>query len=224
MPYYDDKYFKGKGQRAARDPETGKSVLVDDMSYTEWKEKYVKDKGQATWDYKEKLAKNKTADREQYQKFITVLGKEAPKSLEEFQEIKYNDSEGWRFIKLDYGRQNELIRHPELKLPNAENAIADDRKFSEYLFNPNNTDGWAKGQAFLSRLGYNVDNYQELQKAIIDKAKKYPATFKGNIGYGDRYEQKIVLYGKNNKPANVIVGWLVTENNVKMTTVYIKEV
>ena len=44
---------------------------------------------------------------------------------------------------LDYERQNKLIMHPELKLPNAEKATADDRKFTGYLFNPNNAEGWA---------------------------------------------------------------------------------
>lgn len=41
-PYFDDE-FTTNLKRAARDPETGKTVYVDDMSYKEWKEKFVVD-------------------------------------------------------------------------------------------------------------------------------------------------------------------------------------
>lgn len=41
-PYYDDE-FSQTGERAARDPETGKTCYVPaNMAYPEWKEKYVK--------------------------------------------------------------------------------------------------------------------------------------------------------------------------------------
>ena len=40
-PYFDDEFTEGE-TRAARDPETGKTVQVDSrLSYEEWKEKYV---------------------------------------------------------------------------------------------------------------------------------------------------------------------------------------
>ena len=69
------------------------------MSYSEWKDKFVKEKGQQAWDYYEKSAKNKTADAEQYKKYKAVLGKNAPKSIEEFQKLKYTDNEKWEQFK-----------------------------------------------------------------------------------------------------------------------------
>lgn len=33
----------------------------------------------------------------------------------------------------------------------------------------------------------------------------------------------MVLYGLNDKPANVVVGWLSENNSIKMTSAYIKE-
>ena len=42
-PYYDDEFsdlFDKGSTRAARDPLTGKTVYVPDMSYIEWKKKY----------------------------------------------------------------------------------------------------------------------------------------------------------------------------------------
>lgn len=222
-PYFDDE-FTSNIKRVARDPETGETVYIDDMSYSEWKDKFVKEKGQQAWDYYEKSAKNKTADAEQYKKYKAVLGKNAPKSIEEFQKLKYTDNESYRYVKLDYMRQNTLLENPELKLPNANVVTIDDRKFSDYLFNPSNSGGFAKGKAFTSRLGYDILNYKDLQKEIRYSSSRYPAIFKDNNGYGNRYEQKIVLYGNKKKPANVVVGWLCNENGTKMTSVYIKEV
>lgn len=97
-PYFDDE-FTTNIKRVARDPETGKTVHIDDMSYSEWKDKFVKEKGQQAWDYYEKSAKNKTADAEQYKKYKAVLGKNAPKSIEEFQKLKYTDNEKWEQFK-----------------------------------------------------------------------------------------------------------------------------
>ncbi|MCC8169704.1 MAG: minor capsid protein, partial [Oscillospiraceae bacterium] len=101
--------------------------------------------------------------------------------------MKYTDSEKWKFMKLDYSRQNTLINHPEYALPNADTAIADSRKFTEYLFSSNNAKGWSKGQAFTSRLGYDKNNYLELKNEILTKAGKYPSTYKGSSIYGNKY-------------------------------------
>ncbi len=39
-PYFNDE-FTANIERAARDPETGKTVYVDDVSYPEWKDKFI---------------------------------------------------------------------------------------------------------------------------------------------------------------------------------------
>lgn len=221
-PYFDDE-FTTNIKRAARDKD-GNTVYVNDMSYKEWKEKFVKEKGQDTWDYYEQSTKNKNTDMKQYKKYKSVLGKNAPKSLKEFQKLKYLDHESYRYVKLDYKRRNTLLENPELKLPNSNKAIVDDKKFSGYLFNTENSVGFAKGKAFTSRLGYDIINYKDLQKEIIYSASRYPAVFKDNNGYGNRYEQKIILYGNKGKPANVVIGWLCNDGGTKMTSAYIKEV
>ena len=98
IPEVDDDLLKQGRKRAARD-ENGKTIYVDDMSYKQWKEKFVTEKGQQAWDYYEKSAKNKGADKKQHEKYKAVLGKNAPKSLEEFQKLKYTNSEEWDKIK-----------------------------------------------------------------------------------------------------------------------------
>lgn len=95
------------GQRAARDPITGKTTYVDDkMTYPEWYEKYVKGNPQA--ELNEKKLKNAGADQKQYDNYKNVLGKEAPKSLDDFRNLKYNDIEKWEGIKRDYRYANML--------------------------------------------------------------------------------------------------------------------
>ncbi|MDO5398226.1 MAG: hypothetical protein Q4G33_09875 [bacterium] len=127
-------------------------------------------------------------------------------------------------MKLDYERRNTLVQNPELSLPNAKTAMADDRKFTHYLFSETNKKGQAKGKAFTSRLGYDINNYSELKQEILTRAAKYPAKLKGCNEHGDLYEQQIVLYGNNGKPANVIVGWINSDVSTRMTSAYIKEV
>lgn len=211
-------------KRRAYNPKTGRTETVPaNMTYDQWYKKYVKGNAQA--EAEEKSVQNAAADKKQYERYREILGKDAPKRFADFQEMKYNDSEKWRFTKLDYQRRNELLQHPELKLPNAENAMAADAKFEKYLFGGSHPEGLAKGNAFSSRLGYDAENWNSLKKQIIARAPQYPALSKGVNGYGKHmYEQKIILYGLKGTPANVVVGWSADDKSVTMASAYIKEV
>ena len=211
-------------KRRAYNPKTGRTETVPaNMTYDQWYKKYVKGNAQA--EAEEKSVQNAASDKKQYERYREILGKDAPKRFADFQEMKYNDSEKWRFTKLDYQRRNELLQHPELKLPNAENAMAADAKFEKYLFGGSHPEGLAKGDAFSSRLGYDAENWNSLKKQIIARAPQYPALSKGVNGYGKHmYEQKIVLYGLKGTPANVVVGWSADNKSVTMASAYIKEV
>lgn len=219
----DRKYLEDK-KRAAIDPETGERIFVPrNMTYEEWYKKYVKGKTKA--ETSEKKLKSKSADQKQHERYKAVLGDNIPDNLDDFQEMKYNDGEKWKFTQLDYRRRKELIDNPNLRLPNAENVVLPEAKFTKYLFGGNHAEGLAKGKAFETRLGYTSDNWENLRNAIQESAGKYPAIFKDNNGYGDRYEQKIVLYGIKGTPANVVVGWLhKLDDTLTMSSVYIKEV
>lgn len=218
----DRKYLESK-RRAAIDPKTGKTIYVPgNMTYDEWYKKYVQGVSEA--ELKEKKIKNISSDRKQHQEYRKILGNNVPEKLDEFQEMKYNDGERWEYMKLDYRRRNELLAHPEMKLPNAEDVVLPDTKFTKYLLGGDNAKGLAKGKAFTSRLGYDINNWESLQKELREGALKYPATYKGETEYGEKYEQQMVLYGKNNTPANVIVGWMHKPDDVvSMSSAYIKE-
>ena len=72
------------------------------MTYEEWKENFVNEKGQQAWDYYSKSAKNLKIDTEQFGRYKDVLGKYAPETLEEFQKIKYNNTSKWNSLKHSY--------------------------------------------------------------------------------------------------------------------------
>ena len=211
-------------KRWARDPVTGKTMYVPaDMTYEEWHKSYVEGNPEA--ELQERMAKNRSKDRTQHKTYERLLGKDVPERLDDFQRVKYTDAEKWQYMKLDYRRRNELSDHPELKLPDADKAVVSESKFTKYLFGGNNKDGLPKGKNFEERLGYNIDNWRMLQKEIRGRASEYPVTFKGNEGFGNRYEQKIILYGLKGKPANVVVGWIHRpDGTMSMTSTYIKEV
>lgn len=91
-------------KRKARDPVTGELyALPKNMSYKEWYQKFVVEKhGRDKADTMEKMIKNKSSDRKQYEEYKKILGKDIPKSLKEFQEMKYNNSTEWNELKNKY--------------------------------------------------------------------------------------------------------------------------
>lgn len=211
-------------QRRAYDPKTKRSRVVPaNMTFEQWYKEYVESNPEAL--VQEKMTKNRGADRQQLQKYNEVLGPDKIKDLDAFQVLKYNNSEKYDFIKLDYSRKNRLIQHPELKLPNAEQAIIPEPKFTKYLFGGNKKEGLAKGQAFTSRLGYDAKNWKKLKEEMSSRVGLYPATEKLSDQYGTRFEQKMILYGEKDTPANVVVGWIhKPDGTLSMTSAYIKEV
>lgn len=174
--------------------------------------------------YTSEMFKNAERDSKQYYRYKNIIGADIG-SLEKFRQMKYNEPEKFSFIKLDYERRTELLKNPDKKLPNAENAILPEGKFTKYLFDGGHSNGLAKGRAISSRLGYSIENWHEFRDAIQKGAVKYPAVKKESDGHGQRYEQKMVLMGLKNSPANVVVGWIQRPNGeVSMTSAYLKEV
>ncbi|HEM4237828.1 TPA: minor capsid protein [Streptococcus suis] len=103
----DDSEWLAKATRRARDPVTGKTIQVPaNMTYKDWYEKYVKPKYKADnldiW--KIERANN------QYEKYKSILGDKAPKSLEDYIDLKYNDKEG-------YGQLQDQARWIKAKFP-----------------------------------------------------------------------------------------------------------
>lgn len=97
-PYYEDSDYSDD-TRMARDPVTGKPYEVPaDMNYEEWHKKYVESNPEAI--AVEKKWKNRHSDRNQYERYKEVLGKEyLPKSFDDFQNLKYESSDEYGILK-----------------------------------------------------------------------------------------------------------------------------
>ena len=86
------------GNRIARDPDTGKWETIQNMTYQEWEAK-KKAEMPDTWDAYMKKGKNLSSDKKQYREYRKILGNKMPKSLAEFQDLKYNYPEKWEYLK-----------------------------------------------------------------------------------------------------------------------------
>lgn len=213
-------------QRRARDPITGKNVKVPaDTTYQKWYNMNVKGKPEA--EFAEKVEKNRGADLNRYEKYRKILGKKTlGGNIDEFRKIKYNKPELYEYIKKDYSRQLRLANNPELALPDVGKLNTPEPKFTQYFFGGTNADGLAKGKAFTSRLGYDIENWKEMEKAIRAGSKKYPAKLVKENQNGRYYEQRMILYGKNEAPMNTLVVWMedAAAGEMRMITAYPEEV
>lgn len=104
-------------ERRARDPVTGKTYRVPaDMTYAEWKEKYINQNPEARLALKK--FENRYVDKDQYKRYKLIYGKETIPSFAKFQEIKYNNSEEWDRLKAAYRYINKHpgsdLRHYEI--------------------------------------------------------------------------------------------------------------
>lgn len=167
------------------------------------------------------------SDMGQLEKYREILGDlEQLKNLDTFKDVKYNNTELFDFLRIDKNRRKLLRDKPERALPKMAKLTEPDSKFTKYLFGGNNKAGLAKGKAFESRLGYSADNWHELRDQIHERSGWYPATKIGQREQGILYEQRMIIYGRNGKPANVVVGWIqdFEHDEMRMTSAYIKEV
>ena len=146
------------------------------MTFEEWKQAQgVEEEPESKKDRGIKGDPKYNADARQFEAYSAILGEDAPGTIEDFRDLKYNNTAKWDMVKLDYRRRNALITGAESPLPFVDSVAAADEKFVKYLFNPGNTAGYAKGQALQSALGYSKGNWQELRQNILSSAAKYPA-------------------------------------------------
>lgn len=96
-------------KRRARDPKTGKTYLVpDNMTYKEWKKTIVEKYGKESVDIEQKKIANLNKDIEQHARYRSVLGNKVPKSIAQFQDMKYNNIKEWDAMKRNYKLFNQI--------------------------------------------------------------------------------------------------------------------
>ena len=85
-----------------------------------------------------------------------------------------------------------------------------------------------KARAFEEALGYTLSNSDELIKAIEEAFDERLLVYKGQNGYGDKFELLIDMTGPNGKNATVCTActaWirLFGDTEYSMTSIYVKK-
>lgn len=199
-----------------------------DFTYDENEEQYKKtqhqrylENGVRKWKRKQVIAK-KSLNKEQYEK-ASSKAREWQDRLIEF--TNGND------LNRDYTREhlkdykNVTIKEKDdiMLLPNYQEAIIPEEKFTEYILNINHPKGRDKAVAFKKALGYDLDNVDKLISNIKENINKFNAVEKPDKGYGKVYEIIMTLTGENGKNANVKTGWLLERETkrTRLTSAYV---
>ncbi len=93
------------GERIATDANGNTYYVPEDLTYEQWFNNLSEDeKGKMSLNLKKH--QNLNQDEKQFERYKNILGKDAPKTIEEFQNIKYNNKDKWESLKQKY--KNEI--------------------------------------------------------------------------------------------------------------------
>ena len=70
------------------------------MTYKEWKKQQDEEYGEGYVETERKKSYNYSKDKEQYARYVESLGKNAPKTFEDFQAIKYSNTNEYDLFKV----------------------------------------------------------------------------------------------------------------------------
>ena len=166
--HLDDEIVEGL-KRRARNPETGKNEFVPaSTNYKQWYKQNVANNPKAL--AAEKMIKNRSSDKKQYERYREVIGKKAGKSLADFQEMKYNKPEEWEGIHTRYKdtKLKEKIRS------DSTNKTIHSGKQGKHIPGHNN---YKEGRSYLTITEQQaqelVNQYAGTGKIIRDRNGKY---------------------------------------------------
>ena len=145
----------GDAQRRAIDPQTGESILIENMTYQEW-EARKKAENATAWETFQKKGKNLSADTRQWNEYRAVLGNKVPGTVEKFQDLKYNEPEKWAQLR--------VVKRQTVFVNNAE-CVTTPKKYTGYFLK----EGAKHADQFFG-VGYTEDNPLQLR---YDMALKF---------------------------------------------------
>lgn len=143
------------GQRRARNSVTGENEIVSDMTYSEWAAQKEAENA-AAWGIFIKKGRNLSADTRQWKEYKEVLNKKVPNTVENFQNLKYNEPEKWAQLKTTK-RQTVVVKNAE--------CITTPKKYTGYFLKSG-----AKHADQFFDVGYTSDNPLQLR---YDMARQF---------------------------------------------------
>lgn len=194
-PYFKDEYEFG--ERAARDTNGNTYYIPRNITYKEWKEKYIDSDPQKKKEYEisRKMSKNRTSDFEQYNRYKTTLGNdEVGKTFAEFQKMKYNDIDKWNNLKATYLDKIGIVNEEQAnKYIENINKTIDISKQSKHI---------RDSEKYIPSKSYLTISTEEAQNLV----NKYAGTGEKRFDKNDKwmkqeivYSDKIVGVAKNSK-------------------------
>lgn len=110
-----------------------------------------------------------------------------------------------------------------MKIPNANRAVIDIRKLTDYALNPDHPEGGDKARVFAAALGFTADNSELLENALLNAVQSDDAIIGKKNAYGQRYRVDFEITGPNGKTAIVRSGWIIRfdEDFPRLATVYV---
>jgi hypothetical protein len=98
-----------------------------------------------------------------------------------------------------------------VRLPNADRAVVDMRKLTEYVLNPNHPKGGDKAYLFDRVLGINQSNPQVLMDALLKAVMEYDGVIGKKDAFGQRYN---IIFPLRTEKGEALVrsGWIIGPN------------
>ncbi|NFO48550.1 hypothetical protein FDB40_16940 [Clostridium botulinum] len=144
------------------------------QSYEEWHKNYIENNPKRLAN--EKKVKNKFSDKRQHEKYKEILGKEAPKTFDKFQELKYNNKEEWDRLTYKYKLKTvynlDKLKHIEI--------FADKNVIKHILEGEVNKRGKA--------VGFHMENIPTKKGEIIENTRS-------EVNEYDIYSAKVIING-----------------------------
>lgn len=94
-----------------------------------------------------------------------------------------------------------------MRLPNSEQAIADESKVRDYLLSFQHPVGRFKA-VFFSSLGFHVEDWESLRSALLTHARHGEASPEPTSLHGQKFQVRGMLQGPNGKTASVVSIWI----------------
>jgi len=95
-----------------------------------------------------------------------------------------------------------------VKLPGGERAIIDPHKLRDYLLSRLHPVGRFKA-AFFASLGYETDNWQDLDRALRTAATQAGAEPDERTTYGQKYRIRSILEGPTGRSTEIVSVWII---------------
>ena len=214
--------ISGVGTRAARDHEGNTYEVPADMNYKDWHKKYVEGIPEA--ELYEKKIRNIYGDNIQYKKYKNILEKDAPKSLDDMQTLKYTDEENYKKLKWDYGFTNRYRAKDVSELvPHYAEPQGINKKLTAYCLNKEHDVGKHKAIVFESALGYIPENADKLERQLRNGLKKFKFNNVEETEHGTKYSVKMLVNGVNGNKQPLSTAWQIDKgtDELRMVTAFV---